>query len=126
MIGAAGELVGQRGDTAHLRRQNRSACRQFDLQVRAQPRGGCIVPRIAPLTPEVPVLVEGQLFALVLDQADPGQRFGHLGFQRGKAAADLGAGGLARIRQYHLQIRVLGHAFDQPVGLGQAGATTEQ
>ena len=84
MIGAAGELVGQRGDTAHLRRQNRSACRQFDLQVRAQPRGGCIVPRIAPLTPEVPVLVEGQFFALVLDQADPGQAI--ITFTRGDCA----------------------------------------
>ena len=58
--------------------------------------------------------------ALVAFTSSYFQRMGEL------AAADLGAGDLARIRQHHLQIRVLGHAFDQPVGLGQAGATTEQ
>lgn len=82
---------------------------------------------IRPFAAEVAVLVERPRPALVLDQADAGQGFGDGVFEFGQSLAQLSPGQQRRICWKHdFQIGVFGHAFDQAVRLGQAGAAAER
>ena len=127
MVLAAGQLVGQAANLAQLGDEHRSADGQFNLQVRPQAGDRAIVPGIRPFAAEVAVLIERARLAPVLNQADPGQDFGNSAFEFGQPPAQLCPGERRRLCcQHDFQIGVLGHALDQAVRLGQAGAATKR
>lgn len=101
---------------------------QLDLQVRTEAFAYRVAALVHPLAVHAAVFVQACGFLDHFDQAERRQRMADPDADLiSEIAPELRATQLlARLRQYHLEVRIFGHSLNQAVRLRQARAATEE